>query len=682
MRNREAARYARGAAMAAGLLVLIVAGVYIERAVRQSRAWRAAPPMVSAAVEHQSSAFSFKQEENGRTLFTVRASEETQFKEGDRAVLEDVWITVYGRDGTSNDNIHTRECSYEPESGEIRCAGEVQIDVQDARPASGQPAGKPIEVRTQNLTFNRETGEASTPAPVEFSFPAGEGRGVGVVYSTHDATVRVEHAVEFDMAASERNGGLPVHITGSSLEIRRKEHRVALDGPVIARQGSRELSADDVSVDLDSDFHAQDAIAEGHPSLRATEGGARFSVSAGKFEAYLNPAGWVERAIADGNVSGSRQTSGGTDHFSALRVEFAMLPERNLVKEMTASGGVEADSQGGGDLRLLKTDALRVTFAPGKSTDQQRVESAETLAPATIESKNGDEATQVRAKKFVAQLGPDGRLEKLLGYSGVEVSRQLGKAAPETGSAEELAATFAAGSAWATLDESGDVRFQQDDRQVTAARARIVRSSGMIALDGSPTLSDSMSRTTAQSVVINQESGEIGATGGVVSTYLPSSEKDAVSLGAGAAHISADTLSGSTASGHVVYAGHARIWQGESVLDAARIELWRDKGMMQATGQVVAVFPQASGSFAMAPGKSLALQSGRELRAHALEGACTHAHLLERSGEGASRGGCNGQFEPGLARITHAGRIPCARGRAIGNSIRRGRPLDRRGEAD
>ncbi len=60
MRNREASRYARGAAMAAGLIVLIVTGVYVERAIRRSRARHAAPPMVSVTVEHKSSAFSFK----------------------------------------------------------------------------------------------------------------------------------------------------------------------------------------------------------------------------------------------------------------------------------------------------------------------------------------------------------------------------------------------------------------------------------------------------------------------------------------------------------------------------------------------------------------------------------------------------------------------------------------------
>ena len=67
---------------------------------------------------------------------------------------------VYGREGNRNDNIHTRQCSYEPASGGIRCQGEVQIDMQGASPTRGKPAGQPMQVKTSDLTFNRETGEA------------------------------------------------------------------------------------------------------------------------------------------------------------------------------------------------------------------------------------------------------------------------------------------------------------------------------------------------------------------------------------------------------------------------------------------------------------------------------------------------------------------------------------------
>jgi lipopolysaccharide assembly outer membrane protein LptD (OstA) len=160
--------------------------------------------------------------------------------------------------------------------------------------------------------------------------------------------------------------------------------------------------------------------------------------------------------------------------------------------------------------------------------------------------------------------------------------------------AAELAAKFSPDGEWQQLDETGDVHFQQADRQASADRANIVRSTELIFLDGSPVLTDSMSRTTATNVAINQKSGEIRASGGVLSTYFPSAQNSAMSLGSGPGHISAATLTGSTTSGHVTYVGHARLWQGDSVLEANQVEIWRDEKKLQATGNVVANFPQAA----------------------------------------------------------------------------------------
>ncbi len=623
MRNRDAARYARWAAITAGLIALVVAGVYAERAYRRARALRNAPAAVSIAVQQQSSQFSFSKVEQNRTIFTVRASRATQYKEQNRAVLEDVWITLYGRDGSRNDNIHTRECSYEG-NGDVHCQGDVEMDLANAQLAPGQSLARPagtLEVKTSDLSFNRNTGEASTPAPVQFRFPTGQGHGVGVSYSTANSVVRVAHAVEFDLTASDQTGGLPVTATGSSLEIRRADHTVVLAGPAMVREGARELSADSFSVELDADYHARRMVATGHPQIHTTEGSGKIFVSATQFQAILNPEGWVEHVAADGNITGTRQTASGTDRFSATHVEFVMVPQKNLIQDMTATGNVVAESHQGGNSHALKTDALRMTFSSGSAgarpgqapakAEQQRIESAETLAPATIESATSAETTTLRARKFVAQLGAGGHLDKLLGHGGVEVRRKSGNSAPQLLSSAELIATFGAHGEWDTLDERGNVRFQQADRQATADHATIISSTDTIALEGSPVITDATSRTTAANVLVNQKSGELRATGGVVSTYVPSAQADALSLGSGSAHISADSLAGTVGSNHatVTYTGHARLWQGDSVLDSDQIQLWQDDKKLQATGHVVAVFSQASGSFAPVPGKRSAPSS-------------------------------------------------------------------------
>jgi lipopolysaccharide assembly outer membrane protein LptD (OstA) len=185
-------------------------------------------------------------------------------------------------------------------------------------------------------------------------------------------------------------------------------------------------------------------------------------------------------------------------------------------------------------------------------------------------------------------------LDTLLGHGGAIVSRKIGNSPPQIIKAAELAAKFSPDGEWQQLDETGDVHFQQADRQASADRANIVRSTELILLDGSPVLTDSMSRTTATSVAINQKSGDIRATGGVLSTYFPSAQNSAMSLGSGPGHISAASLTGSTTSGQVTYVGHARLWQGDSVLEANQIEIWRDDKKLQATGNVVANFPQAA----------------------------------------------------------------------------------------
>lgn len=619
MRNQEAAKYARWAAITAGVIALGALGIYAQRAIRQARERSANTVSIPASVQQQSAQFSFSKVDQDRTIFTIRASQATQFKDQDRAVLKDVWISIYGTKGERNDSIHTGECSYEPKTGNVRCEGDVEIDIQGANAgadkAAANAADKRMKVTTKDLTFNRETGEARTDQPVNYELPQGSGRAVGVTYSSKDSTVRLEHSVELEMSGSERTGNLPVTAKGSSLEIRRNDLLVVLAGPATVTQGSRELTAGTITFELDADFHVKHAIATENPAIHGKENGAQFEATADQFEGYLSPAGWIERLAAIGNVRGTRTAAGATDQFSAAQVDIAMLPEKNLIEEMTANGRVKIDSRGPDGSRKIETEALKASFsregAKGQA-EQQRVTSAESLAPATIETvatANGTEKTDLAADRFQAAFGADGKFEKLLGHSHVRITRQIGNAAPQTSSAEEMEAEFAKGGDWDKLLQTGHVRFQQGDRGASAEQAKIVRSTNLIELDGSPVLTDAQSRTTAQTVSINQKTGEVKAAGGVVTTIEDSGQNNTVGLGTGAAHVSAAALNGSTSSGHVIYSGRARLWQGESVLDADQIEVWREEQKLKATGNVVAVFPQAPAtSGAAAPGGS-ALQT-------------------------------------------------------------------------
>src|SRR5580693_1707415 len=155
MRNSEARRYARWSAGVAILLATVVAGVYLHGVWVAKQAEKKAPPAVPATVEQRSNEFSFSKVEGQRTIYTVRASRTTEFKEGSRNLLEDVSITVYGKKGQRNDTLRTKACDFISNTGKISCAGEVQINLQAAR--APQASANAIQVATSAVMFDRDS---------------------------------------------------------------------------------------------------------------------------------------------------------------------------------------------------------------------------------------------------------------------------------------------------------------------------------------------------------------------------------------------------------------------------------------------------------------------------------------------------------------------------------------------
>ena len=74
--------------------------------------------------------FTVSRSEQGHTLFKVQASKAVQFKQGGRAELHDVTITLYGRDSGRFDQIYGADFEYDPQSGDVIGKGQVQMDLE------------------------------------------------------------------------------------------------------------------------------------------------------------------------------------------------------------------------------------------------------------------------------------------------------------------------------------------------------------------------------------------------------------------------------------------------------------------------------------------------------------------------------------------------------------------------
>ena len=625
------------------LLIVLVGAVYMRHSWQTRLLRMAMPPAVPSSILQQSAVFSFSKVTGNRTEFTIRASHATQFNEGGRAVLQDVWLTAYGRDGNRLDNLRTHVCEYFESDGKMACAGEVEIDLESAQDAQAHAArpGKSdadpnvIHIVTSNISFDRNSGVATTPAPLQFQLAQIEGRAVGFRYDAGPGEARLLHNVALTShrsaiasTSTPRNQGKAVltsadelQVTGSALLFLRDARMLYLSGPVKAEQGSYELSAGQLNVELDERLHPRRGVAHEHPEFHMS-GTRPISISADEFSAPFADNGLLERIIAQGSVHARARGPADDNRLDAGRAEIELVAGTSRPRLLTATGDVRVQSDSGaGVSRRLVTPKLEVTFVAGRNVTDHSVQiglittAAATLdseepvapskAPALHPSVSGSsvpsasrlERIHLAAQRFDAIFGPFNELREIHGSGGVELERreraQGQDSAAQTSAGRDIVAHFAADGLWSSVDETGDVHLHQGDEEAQADRSHFERLSDTATLSGNVIVTDGGWRTTSQFATFQQSSNEIRAEGRVATSQLGTSPP-IISLGAGPAHLSGDRLVFDTASGHAIYSGHARLWQGTAVVEADTVELDRSTQVLTATDHVRVIFPQAA----------------------------------------------------------------------------------------
>jgi len=620
MKRSEAARYARWSAAVALLLAGITTAVYLERGWKRHIETKQAPPAAPRDVSRLSSGLTFSKVEQNRTIFSVQASKSTEFKDKDASLLEDVKITIFGKTGDRHDTIHTQSCQYGKEKGEIVCSGEVQIDLQsaaDAERGTANPqeeAAKVVHVETHGVTFDRASGTAKTNQRVLFHFPSGSGEAGGVEYNSEEGTARLLRDVRMALArpaprspkraVNSYAAAEEVHVKGTRLDFGRDTRTMHLIGPAEAVTRTQRLTAGEITLALDPAFRAERLMATAgseaeRPELTFHGGRGTLGMSADTLTAQFAPQGWVTKSDATGNVRGSRKADSEEDNFAADSAALDVWPKAGQPKELNLSGSVSLQTQMSktGESRMLHTDALRLVFGTGTNGGRSEPQHAETLAPGSIEwidpaaPAGGAARTKVQADKLAVEFSPQGKPRELLATGNVQTERTVAGRPAQTATAHSGTAQLLAAGGWSQMDLLGDVRLREGDRSGQAEHAVFERVGQTATLIGQPVVRDATTETHATRITFLQSTGDIRAEGGVHSADF-SAKASAVQLAPAPLDISADGLHANSKTGRALYSGHARLWQGDAVMEADSIELLRESKTLNASGNVRAVFPQ------------------------------------------------------------------------------------------
>jgi lipopolysaccharide export system protein LptA len=203
------------------------------------------------------------------------------------------------------------------------------------------------------------------------------------------------------------------------------------------------------------------------------------------------------------------------------------------------------------------------------------------------------------------QFGEEGKARQLVATGNVLTERAADGKPAQTATAQSGVAQLLASGGWSQMDLQGNVNLREGDRSGHADHATFVRTTQTALLTGKALARDATAETQAPRITFVQTTGEIRAEGGVRSTEFPAKGSGA-QLAAAPANVSADAMRANSKTGRALYTGHARLWQGDSVMEANSIELLREARVMNAIGNVRAVFPQAPGQSS----QTVAVQAG------------------------------------------------------------------------
>jgi lipopolysaccharide export system protein LptA len=640
-------RLRRLLAATAVLLTLVVAGMYFYARSRATNVLNRIPGKIGYDIKQTASGFQFSKSDGKRTLFTIQASDLKQFKRNGNAELHNVSIVLYGRDSSRFDQIYGDDFAFNQKTGDVTAKGDVQIDLVAnpaglASPDQSTPKElkNPIHLKTRDLVFNKDTGNAATAARVEFRTPQATGWALGVKYAGKSNTLTLSSQIHLVL-----NGPNAAVIEADRGIITNDPRQIVLDHPLLSR-GDGTLQADRAVFYLSGENQVERVLATGNVTTVTRMQGAKPPSAAANSTEKSS-----EKSSTASDSAGQPQPS--EMHSRADQAEFLLAGKQDLLRTATLTGSVHIEQTGpqpmqgdagrvildfAGQNQLQKVhavDGVRLTqnavagnkpAAKGIATGPQDfdlsapiidftvaqghiLKHAETSGAAQITIAQAPESspataqappsqrTVVTAGTFHAQFASSEGRNHLASVHGAPNARIVNSTPGEPdrlSTSESVDATFLPLGGIDAVTQLGNVAYtdgQQPDKrmQAWANSARYTPGDQMLALTGSPRVANGGMATTAKTIRINRATGDALAQGDVKSTYSELKEQPDGALLASASpiHVTAQSMTAHSTPGTALYSGNARLWQDANIIEAPTIQFDRERRFVTAQGTSV-----------------------------------------------------------------------------------------------
>jgi lipopolysaccharide export system protein LptA len=622
-------RLRRLLAATAVVFTAVVAGMYFYARWRATDMLKTLPGKMGYDIKQTASGFQFSKSDGKRTLFTIQASDLKEFKLNGRAELHNVSIVLYGRDSSRFDQIYGDDFSYDQKTGDITAKGDVQIDLV-ANPAgvvtpdqsTPKELKNPIHLKTRDLVFNKETGNAWTDAQVEFRTPQAAGSAMGVRYAAKSHALTLWSQLHVVLS-----GAQAAVIDAARGVITNDPREITLDHARLEREGGT-LEADQAVFQLGPDNKVERVLATGNVNTetrKARGKGASAGSSDDSEEAeqevrvraeqaeflLTGKRERLETATLTGNVH-LTQTGPQPMQGDAGRVVLDFAGRNQLQKvhavdgarlTQKAAAGKQGSGSGPQDFELAAA-ALDFTVAQGHILRRAVTSGAAKITVSGHESASPAEPssghvvpiqrTVVTAGRFVAEFESSEGKNHLAIVHGAPDARIISSTPGQpdrVSTSDSVVATFLPQGGIDSITQQGNVAYSDgqglDKRiQAWANSARYTPADQMLVLTGSPRMANGGMATSAKTIQFNRSTGDALAKGDVKTTYSEVKEQPDGALLASSSpiHVTAHSMAARGTQGAAAYTGDVRLWQDANIIEAPTIQFDRDRRSVTAQG--------------------------------------------------------------------------------------------------
>ena len=616
--------------LAIGLSAAIV-GAFLYARWQVRHIARDLPARLGIQIQQSTEGFTYSKTDQGRTVFTLHAAKALQYRKAGRAVLHDVRIQIFNQKDGQVDTIAGDQFEYDPRTGIVRSLDDARIDLHAPAPSgksamAGVQQDRTIRLVTHGLVFNQNTGMAATEGLIQFQLPQGSGQAIGAIFDSKQSQLLLKSKVE--VHAETQNGPAVVYATQALYD--QHVNQVQLQNArysTAAQQGS----ANSATIILRPDSSVENIAAQHNVHYQSKTGQ---SVSADSMIAALDDQNHPQAAHFSGQVHFQVQQSQQNSTGSAADAQLFFSARgrlRQAIMAHTVRFQQQIETSTSPLVRNLQADHLVMNFSmnfAGRAELRQAIATGNAVfrQSSSHEQPTKEKTSQdntIRADQLTAQFAPGNQLLHVDGTGNTKLRSIAANGDVDTSSGDTLQVQFlpatvpshgantqgtANTSAIQTAIQQGHVVIQQiaaakpNDQPnkenpqqarpqistATASRAEYQGATQILILTGKPRFHTSDFDLTSQKIQVDRLSGQVVATGSVQTTVAGSgfgSTLNSIQASTDSrlpTHVIADQATFNHGKQTAIFTGNARLWQGQSVIEAPIIEILQAQQSLQA----------------------------------------------------------------------------------------------------